>query len=406
MIHRLDARCRLFATATTAAILLMTAVAPAHGGCVVIYDQGYVNTLNRATRSNMYKTHHPLPANITTEKQCEDLVKSFWNYANDTGYQKTRCQCNGAASGGSSGGGSGFTIPPGATLGQAMALGILSAALTPPTGPSAEEIARKQAQEEEARRLAEAEALRKAEEARRKAEAERLRRQSWAGQMKGLDNEPTTQRNGSQGALAWKGIDHSQTASLAPGSSQSSGMSTLQRLACAEALSDAAAQYADMKNPEADNKARFYAAQAQKALSGERLEIDCPTKTMANIPAASPPQIVYPEEMNLAKLQELTRVDTEFLSIVRSKKQELSERKTAVVAKKKTAEETIAKVPPTAEADQLKAEAEALLRESEAELAALEADEEGLEKEEARLSDNLQRYSEKTQQLTQGVRAD
>lgn len=401
MIHRQAPRCRLFGAATTAVILLMTAVAPAHGRCVVIYDQDYVNTLNRATRSNAYKTHHTLPAHITTVKQCEDAVKSFWNYDNDIGFQKTRCQCNGAASGG---GGGGISIPQGATLGQALALSILSAALTPPAGPSAEEIARKQAQEEEARRRAEAEALRKAEEARRIAEAERLRRQSWAGQMKGLDSEPTTQRNGSQDALAWKGIDHSQTASLATGSgSQSSVMTTLQRLACAQALSDAAAQYAEMKNPEADNKARFYAAQAQKALSGERLEVDCPTGTMANIPAASPPQVVYPEEMNLTKLQELTRVDTEFLTIVRSKKQEISARKTAVVAKKKTAEETIAKAQPTAEADKLKAEAEALLRESEAELAALEQDEEGLEKEEARLSDNLQRYSEKTQQLTQGV---
>ena len=396
-MSRQKTSCSLMLTISVA-LAFSQGVMPANAtaGCVAVYSAAMMSRLPQGSSSRV-----TLPAHVTTKAQCEAYTRSVWPSASSWELNQVSCECNG-----SGGGSNAFTIPPGATLGQAMALGILSAALTPPAGPSAEEIARKQAQEEEARRLAEAEALRKAEEARKIAEAERLRRQSWAGQMKGLDSEPTTQRNGSQGALAWKGIDHSQTASLTPGSgSQSSGMSTLQRLACAQALSDAAAQYAEMKNPEADSKAKFYAAQAQKALSGERLEVDCPTGTMANIPAASPPQAVYPEELNLTKLQELTRVDTEFLTIVRSKKQELSERKTAVVAKKRTAEETIAKVPPTAETDKLKAEAEALLRESEAELAALEEDEEGLEKEEARLSDNLQRYSEKTQQLTQGVSA-
>ena len=397
-MSRQNSRLSLIVTLSVTVTLTLGPIVPsAEAGCVAVYSSAMMSRLPRGTSSRV-----TLPAHVTTREQCQAYTRQVWPSASSWELSQVSCECNGAG-----GGSGGFTIPPGATLGQTLALSIISAALTPPAGPSAEEIARKQAQEEEARRLAEAEAQRKAEEARKIAEAERLRRQAWAGQMKGLDSESSTQRNGSHGALAWKGIDHSQTASLAPGSgSQTGAMSTLQRLGCAQALSDAAAQYAEMKNPEADSKARFYAAQAQKALSGERLEVDCPTGTMANIPAASPPQAVYPEEVNLAKLQEMAKVDENFLAMVRSKKQELFERKTAVVAKKKTAEETIAKAPPSAaDADKLKAEAEALLRESEAELAAIEQDEEGLVKEETRLNDNLQRYSEKAQQLTQGVNA-
>lgn len=325
--------------------------------------------------------------NFSSLADCNNYIR------NSAGFERANSHCVGSCgstSGKSSGSSSG--LKPG----QQLAIGILGAALesalSEPAGPSPEEIARKQAEEEAARQ----EAQRRAEEeARRLAEAKE-KRLVMAQNMKPMDNESTS--GGSR--LAWKGIDGDMTpptaaAAITPGSGTNTAtISTFSRMACAQSLSDAASQYADSGGRDAAEKTRFYAEQARKALAGERLEVECPA--MGALPIVPEPtgiERVYPGEGTIKELKEKARADLGSLETVRAQKRELSERKAAIEAKKKEAEEKISKPPESAPAvDTLKAEAEALLRESEAELAEITKETESLEKEEARLNNNLKRY--------------
>lgn len=378
--------CHLYSAAVATLLLVATAASPAHGGCVAIMSQSYVNTLNRSSGTNQYKTNNPLPANITTKAQCEDYLRSFWNYGNDAGYRDTKCECGDSAGSG----GSGITIPSGATPGQVLALSIIGAALAPPAGPSPEELARKQAQEDAARAVAEEKARQQAEKERQQQEADRIRRQKLASQMKGVDQDMTPPTAAS---------------AITPGSgTNAAAISTFDRLRCAQALSDASAQYASLGGREAAEKARFYADQARKALAGERLEIACPAAgPLPAVPEPTGIERVHLGEDTLPELMQKAKVDLASLNQVQVKQRELSERKARVATKQQEAKEKLTNPPEVTSEDQstdsLKAEAEALLRESEAELAEIEQDEKSLDKEQARLADNLERYETKARTL-------
>ena len=324
--------------------------------------------------------------NFSSLADCNNYIR------NSAGFERANSHCVGSC-GSTSGKSSGSS---GLKPGQALAIGILGAALesalSEPAGPSPEEIARKQAEEEAARQ----EAQRRAEEeARRLAEAKE-KRLVMAQNMKPMGDESAT--GGSR--LAWKGIDVDMTpptaaSAITPGSGTNTAkISTFSRMACAQSLSDAASQYADRGGQDAAEKTRFYAEQARKALAGERLEVECPVAgALPIVPEPTGIERVYPGEGTIKELKEKARVDLGSLETVRAKKRELSERKAAIEAKKKEAEETISKPPESAPAvDTLKAEAEALLRQSESELAEITKDTENLEKEEAHLNDNLKRY--------------
>lgn len=146
--------------------------------------------------------------NFSTLAACQNYIN------NSPGFEKKNSHCIGSCSGTSGGissGGGGFSIPPGATPGQAMALGImgsfLNAALAPPAGPSREEIARKQAQEAEEFRIAEEK--RRYEEEMRLAEQERQKqgRLALASGMQGVDGQPIRTASGSGPTTGWKVID-------------------------------------------------------------------------------------------------------------------------------------------------------------------------------------------------------
>lgn len=416
-------RLAAFTASATAALFLASGVAPAYaGGCVAIMSQRYVNTLNQASRSNMYKTHNPLPAHITTEAQCQQYLRSFWNYAGDSGYRETRCECSGSSGGG--GGGGGFSMPTAPygsrQFGQQLALGIvqqgLESLLAGPKGPSPEEIARQQAEEAERRRIAEEAARRAAEEAARLAAIEKARRLGIAAGMKTPDGEsaPAVGGGGAVGLLAWKGFDDAPAAppsGVQGGSSGTGTKSALDRLRCAQAFSEAAKQYASMTGGGSAENARFYSLQSQKALSGEPLDAECPASSgLPDVPMPTGIEIVYPGEGTIPELIGKARADMAALDNVHIRRRELTERKAAVEAKRKEAEEKVAKPPappaegapapaPDADTDAMKAEAEALLRESEAELAEIGKSEESLAAEETRLTGNLKRYEAKAASL-------
>lgn len=276
-------------------VLLLSSPPPAWGGCVAVYSQSYVQSLERASRMH-YEPRNALPSSITTPSQCESWLRSQSIWRSDAGFRQTTCEC-----GGSSSGGSGYTpnLGPGATIQQQVAATIIGAMFAsvfapPPAGPSPEEVARKKAEAEEARRQAEEEARRKAAEEARRQALEKERRLALARQMQGPEGGSISA--GAQGAAGWKGLDvdpsppseSSRLAMLSP--RPTGGMTTMERLRCSAALSEASRQYSGMGGSEAAEKTRFYAQQAEKVTAGEPIEVGCPASMAgSSIPEPSPP---------------------------------------------------------------------------------------------------------------------
>ncbi|HEY3488751.1 MAG TPA: hypothetical protein VGK27_01370 [Candidatus Deferrimicrobiaceae bacterium] len=416
--------------AVLAAIAFLTAVpavfAPsrADAGCTVVYSQDFASVM-QTTFHQSFPTRQPAPANITTQAQCESALRSTDTWRNDFRFRQTRCECTDSPSGG---GGGGFSMPSAPygshAFGQQLALGIvqqgLESLLAPPKGPSPEEIARQQAAEAEARRIADEEARRKAEEEARRQAIEKARRLAIAGGMKNPDGQALVTASVSGPTSGWKGLDADDMASpsaasaIVPGAGGNAGSTTFDRLRCAQAFSSAAREYASMVGPGAAEKARFFAQQSENALAGRPLDAECPAlASLPEVPMPTGIEIVHLGEGTREELIQKATVDLAALNTVHAKKQELTERKAALEAKKKEIEEKAAKPPepppadapaPTAapadtDTDKLKAEAEALLRESQAELAEIEKSEKSLADEETRLSDNLKRYETKARAL-------
>lgn len=155
----------------------------------------------------MHMNGDTLRGNFATEKQCQAYQNSR------PSFERNHSKCVGSDS--SSSGGSGVSIPSKSKPGQALALGIVGSALesllAPPAGPSAEEIARKQAEEAEARRIAAEEERRHAEEIARQQAKDKTIRLAYAGQMKNANGESAPSGGAATGPLAWKGLDADMT---------------------------------------------------------------------------------------------------------------------------------------------------------------------------------------------------
>jgi hypothetical protein len=379
-------------------VLLLSSPTPAAwGGCVAVYSPSYVQTLERASRMH-YEPRNALPSNVTTTSQCESWLKSQSIWSTDAGYRQTTCDC-----GGSSSGGSGYTpnLGPGATIQQQVAATIIgamfaSAFAPPPAGPSPEETARKNAEAEEARRRAEEEARRRAAEEARKQALAKEQRLAQAALMMGPDGVPTSA--GTQRVAGWKGLDvdpappseSSRLAMLSP--RPTARMTTMERLRCASALSEASRQYSGTRGPEAAEKTRFYAQQAESVAAGQPIEVDCPASPSdSSIPEASPPMRVSDPPPTLAEIQEYAAADRVSLDNVSARLQGLADRRQKIEERKVEAAKKIPAptVDTAAAVDPLVAQAEALLRESEAELAGVERDEKALLEEKTRLAESL-----------------
>jgi hypothetical protein len=294
-----------------------------------------------------------------------------------------------------------------------MALGIVQQGLSsmfapPPSGPSPEEVARKKAEEEAARRQAEEAARIRAEEEARRQAAEKARRLQIAGLMKGADGNAPLPGGGRSGSLSWKGLDDAPAASpgFAQGAGGPAGRTAFDRLRCARAFSSAADQYRGLPGADAAEKARFFALQSQKALSGEPLDAECPAASLPDVPMPAGIEAVFPGEGTREELVERAKADFGLLESVRERKRALSERKAAAESRRKEAETRLATpaepapaASPGPDGERLKAEAEALLRETEDELAGIGRDERSLDAEEKRLGENLGRYEAKMRAL-------
>lgn len=374
---------------------------------MAVYSQSYVQSLERASRMH-YAARNALPGNITTRSQCESLLKSQSIWRTDAGFRQTTCECTGSSSGGSGS----TSLGPGATVQQQVAAAIIGSMFSsifapPPSGPSPEEVARKKAEAEEARRKAEEEARRRAEEEARRQALEKEQRLVWARQMVGPGGGSIPA--GAQGASGWKGLDvnlsppseSSRLAMLSP--RPTAGMTSMARLRCAAALSEASRQYSGMGGAEAAEKTRFYAQQAEKVTAGEPIEVDCPASPSGpSIPEASPPTRVPDPPPTLAEIQEKVAEDRVALDNVAARLEGLADRRRQIEERKVEAEKTVSapKGDDAGAVDPLVAQAEALLRESEVELAEVERDEKALLEEKKRLAATLDEHEAKARLLS------
>lgn len=324
------------------------------------------------------------------------------HYQTTSGGQLYNCVacggCKPAGGGGGGGGSSGMSggLPTSEEFAQQMMMGIIGnliqQAFAPPPDNSA--YLEQQAALEKAKKEAE-----QRERMARWQQLEQLRadqQDKENSQLRSMLDVPSLDEPAGGGAfdvMDW-GDRADELPARGTGRHDTSSLSLVQRLACANDL----AQRAQQASEKGDYvNARYLNEQAQNAMSGLPTELECRYDDAPAMPQSA--SAVTPEMASYQDIIGQVQRDVQRLQDIKFRRVEIEQEKQAAITQIDKARDDIITIKnkPSADDDSLLLEAEQLLAQAENDLAALEADEQHLAQQQTEIENSLKAVQEQFQ---------